>query len=60
VSHTTVKPVRLRYHNEQLETDASRVLGYRGTCQCGWKGPRRDSVSVAREDGRIHRASCTA
>jgi hypothetical protein len=58
VSHTTVKPVKLRLHNTDLACDVSRVVAYQGRCACGWVGPSRSAVSVAREDGRIHRATC--
>jgi len=59
MNHTTVKPVRLRYRNDLLDCEGSRVVCYRGLHECGWRGPRRTSVKVAREDARIHAASCT-
>jgi len=58
MSHATVKPARLKIHSTELATDVLRTIGYRGRCACGWQGPVRGAHSVAREDARIHTATC--
>ena len=58
VSHTTVKPVRLRTHSTELCCDVSSVKAYRAYCACGWSGPFRGKVEAARVDGRAHRQDC--
>jgi hypothetical protein len=36
VSHTGPKPIRVRYHSDDLETDVLRVVGHKITCpKCG-------------------------
>lgn len=32
-----------------------RILGFRGHCECGWLGPRRDNHFNAQRDVREHR-----
>lgn len=31
------------------------TVGYRAECECGWEGDWRGCVTVARQDGRVHR-----
>jgi hypothetical protein len=31
------------------------TVGYRAECECGWQGEWRDCVTVARQDGQVHR-----
>lgn len=54
----TARPARLRTRSDALGVDVLRGIGHRGSCRCGWRGPRRGARSVAKEDARIHVASC--
>ena len=56
--HPTVKAARIKFHSTDLSTDVLRCYGYRGYCACGWQGPLRTAHAVARQDARIHSASC--
>lgn len=58
VTHASVTPIRQRRHDDDLDCNVSRVLGYRGVCRCEWKGPMRGKASEAREDVREHRIGC--
>lgn len=49
-----VEPVRTREYSEALTVDVSRVVAYRTSCGCGWRGPSRASVRAAREDYLRH------
>jgi hypothetical protein len=60
VSHATVKHAVIRFHSPDLVTTVQRGIGFRGTCRCGWQGPKRTARNVALEDARIHGATCTA
>jgi hypothetical protein len=34
--------------------DVSRIVGYRASCSCEWKGSVRGTVQEARRDGTAH------
>jgi hypothetical protein len=52
VTHATVKPVRLRAHDDDLRVDTSRIIGYRATWPSGEKGPVRATYRAASLDIR--------
>jgi len=51
-----VVPVRLRDRPDGLGCDRLRVVGYRATCECGWRGTTESTVTVARLQVAIHAA----
>lgn len=43
------------HHGEVVDVDVSAVKQvYRAECACGWSGPVRWSIAVARRDGEGH------
>lgn len=54
MAHTGVKPVKVTFHHDPPDPDVLRVVGYEGTCSCGWTGRRRDYYSYARDDAQRH------
>jgi hypothetical protein len=58
--HVKVVPVRVRRYDAELDCDKSRIVGYRATCSCGWRGTVRPTVRGARADHREHVASVPA
>ena len=56
IHHVNVRPVRIRERHELLGVDAIRVVAYRAVCSCGWRGSSRETVTLARIDGRRHGA----
>lgn len=57
VSHKIrVVPVRVRWYEDKLLVDATRVVGYRAVCSCGFRSVVLKSVQAARASGREHRA----
>ncbi len=55
-----IVPVRVRWYDDELRANATRVVGYRAVCADHFRGPVRRSVQQAREDWREHGASMTA
>ena len=52
MSHATIKPVRLRQHDDDLGVDRSRVIGYRVVEEGKESGPVRKTYALARRDLR--------
>ena len=50
----TPLPVRVRVHDTELATTVQRIVGYRGYCACGWRGPHRADYGLARSDANLH------
>jgi hypothetical protein len=50
-----VAVIRRRRHDDDLAVDVLDVVGYRGSCDCPWRGPQRSSYSEARRDLAAHR-----
>jgi hypothetical protein len=46
--------IKVRLHDEQLETTRLRGLGFQAECDCGWKGHRTVTMSLARAEARWH------
>jgi hypothetical protein len=50
-----VAVIRRRRHDPDLGVDVLDVVGYRASCSCGDRGPRRDTYGEARADRNAHR-----
>jgi hypothetical protein len=50
----TPLPVRVRVEDATLHCEVQRVIGYRATCGCGWRGPHRADYGLARSDANLH------
>jgi len=46
--------VRHREHSGAMGCDVSRVIGYRASCSCEWRGSVRGTIQEARRDGTAH------
>lgn len=55
MEHVSVRPVRIRRRDDHLDTMVVRVVAYRGSCSCSWRGPARDDYRVAKTDARDHK-----
>jgi hypothetical protein len=47
--------VKRRYAHGVLVVDALGGIGFRGTCDCGWQGARKDTYAEARGELAWHR-----
>ncbi len=54
-----IVPVRVRWYDDGLRANATRVVGYRAVCPDHFRGPVRRSVQKARDDAREHARSMT-
>lgn len=52
--HVTVRPFRLREHDDLLAVDKLRGVGYRAQCSCGWRSQVTGEHREARALGREH------
>lgn len=49
-----VAAIKKREHSDLTACETLRVIAYRAECSCGWKGPYRGSVALARVDRSRH------
>jgi hypothetical protein len=47
--------IRRRRRDDDLAVDVVDVVGYRGSCDCPWRGDRRETWGEARRDLADHR-----
>jgi len=52
-----VEPVKLRGFSDLTGCDTLRVIGYRPTCSCGYRGRVAKTVQIARARLHDHRAN---
>ena len=55
---TTVRPLRVHYRDVRLNVLASKVVGYRAECDCGWYGNSWDEWREAQAESKWHREYC--
>lgn len=56
--HAVARPFRLTLARHEDSGRVLRTCGYRGDCECGWKGPVRNEWADARADSRAHNEAC--
>lgn len=49
-----VEPVRVKRHDDELGCKVLRVVAYRARCGEHWRGPSRETMRLALDDGRDH------
>jgi len=49
-----VRVIRVRLRDDELQTTRLRGLGFRAECDCGWKGHKTQTMSLARAEARWH------
>lgn len=55
-----VEPVKVRARDDELRVAVLRVVGYRATCSCEWRGSVRRTVAAARVELADHRLEVAA
>jgi hypothetical protein len=54
VSHTGVKPARVRFFSPELGTNVRRTYGFEAYCACGWEGKVWKSHREAQLERSFH------